>query len=167
MEAELVWKAFSLEQVNLPEDGDADALWSTASERRGLLPLAASKWTEIREPERFEAVRLAFFDARHVDRRKIGLPEVTAEVLSESGLDGEVIVRELLEDPKWLEAARSDHEEAAELSVFGVPTFAFPGCQPAFLRFVESPEGEEAARRWDRFVELVHDPVFNEFKRAY
>ena len=38
------WKTFSLENINLPEEMPADELWSTATERRGLIPAAAAKW---------------------------------------------------------------------------------------------------------------------------
>lgn len=165
LDYDVVWKTFSLEQINLEPDADADELWATPERRRGLLPVAAAKWAEERGPDELEAVQRAFFEARHVESMKIGRPEVAAEVLDRAGLDGEKVVNELIEDRRWLDAARADHEEAEELGIFGVPTLAFHGCQPAFLRILEITEGDRAVEIWQRLVTIAHDPVFHEFKR--
>src|SRR5688500_3140964 len=66
------WKTFSLGNINLPEDASADELWATATERRGLIPAAAAKWVQTQAPESLVAYQRAMFDARHVDREKIG-----------------------------------------------------------------------------------------------
>lgn len=165
LDLDIEWKAFSLEEVNLAEDASADELWSTAPDRRGLLPHAAAKWAETQGEEVYEKVHNTFFDARHVDKEKIGRPEVTEKLLSSAGVDGAAVTRELIENPKWLEAARSDHEEAAELKVFGVPTFVFPGSQPAFVRLLEITEGERAVELYERIRGAVTDPLVHEIKR--
>lgn len=165
MDRSITWKVFSLEQVNLPEDGDADELWRTATDRRSLLPSAAAKWAEAQGPDELERVQRAFFDARHVDRKKIGQPDVTAEVLSGAGFDGKQVLAELLDVPKWLEQARSDHEEAAALGVFGVPTLLYPDRPPVFLRLLEVPEGDRAAEIYRTVSAVADDPVINEIKR--
>jgi predicted DsbA family dithiol-disulfide isomerase len=160
---EIEWRTFSLEQINLPEDGDVEALWATADERRGLLPAAAAKWAEAQGLDVFESVQRAFFDARHVDRKKIGQPEVTAEVLSSVGLDGDAVLAELREG-KWLAAARADHEEGAELGVFGVPTLVFPDAMPFFVRLMEIPDGDRAVEVFGKVRAMAEDPAIHEIK---
>jgi len=165
LEAEVDWKMFSLEQINLPEDASADELWADAPGRRGLIPAAAAKWVQTQSPESLAAFQKAMFDARHVDHEKIGQPPVTAQVLSSIGLDGETITAELTSDPKWLEAARSDHEEAAALGVFGVPTFVFSHAPPAFVRLLEITEGDRAVEIYERVRAGALDPTIHELKR--
>ena len=96
---DLEWKTFSLENVNLPEDASADELWATATERRGLIPAAAAKWIQTQAPEKLGEYVTAMFNARHVDKEKIGQPIVTARVLASIGLDGDAIVAEITEAP--------------------------------------------------------------------
>jgi predicted DsbA family dithiol-disulfide isomerase len=165
LDLDIEWKSFSLENINLPEEASADELWATAPERRGLLPAAAAKWAETQGSEVFGAYQRAMFDARHVDRKKIGKPEVTAEILSAVGVDGEAVTGELVENPKWLEAARADHEEAAELGVFGVPTFVFPDAAPVFTRLLEVTEGDRAVEIYKRLRSAAEDPLIHEIKR--
>ncbi|MEX2540050.1 MAG: DsbA family protein [Actinomycetota bacterium] len=165
LDLDIEWKSFSLENINLPEEASADELWATAPERRGLLPAAAAKWAETQGSEVFLAYQRAMFDARHVDRKKIGKPEVTAEILSAVGVDGEAVTGELVENPKWLEAARADHEEAAELGVFGVPTFVFPDAAPVFTRLLEVTESDRAVEIYKRLRSAAEDPLIHEIKR--
>jgi predicted DsbA family dithiol-disulfide isomerase len=162
---ELEFKSFSLENINLPEEASADELWASASERRGLVPAAAAKWVQTQAPEAFKEYQRRMFDARHVDHEKIGQPPVTAQILSASGLDGEAIVKDVLDDPKWLEAARADHDEANELGIFGVPTFVFPGAAPAFVRLLEITEGERAVEIFRDVKASAANPTIHEIKR--
>lgn len=162
---EIDWKTFSLENVNLPEDASADELWSTAPERRGLFPAAAAKWVQTQSPETFASYQRAMFDARHVDGEKIGRPEETAKVLTGVGLDGHKVVEEIASDPKWLDAARADHDEAAALGIFGVPTFVFPGQAPAFVRLLEITEGARAVEIFENVRGAAGDETIHEIKR--
>lgn len=165
LDLDIEWKMFSLENVNLPEEASADELWETAPERRGLIPAAAAKWIQTNAPESFPNYLRTMFDARHVDKEKVGKPEVTEKVLASSGLDGASIVGELTGDPKWLSAARADHDEAAELKIFGVPTFVFPGANPVFVRLLEVTEGDRAVELYQRIRGAADDPLINEIKR--
>ncbi len=165
LDLDVEWKAFSLENINLPEDASADELWSTATERRGLIPAAAAKWVQTQAPDSLEAFQRRMFDARHVDREKIGRPEVTSQILTSAGLDGDAIVKDITDDPKWLEAARADHDEAVELGIFGVPTFVFPGVAPAFVRLLEITEGDRAKEIYDHLRIAASDPTIHEIKR--
>lgn len=163
---EVRWRAFSLEQVNLEADADPDELWGSPESRRSLLPMASAKWAEDEGPETFRRVHEAFFEALHTDKQKIGKPEVTREVLAGAGLDGDAVLEEVRGNPKWLEAARADHDAADELGVFGVPTLVFGDCDPVFLRLLEPPEGDRALDAFRRVRENAADPIFNEFKRT-
>jgi predicted DsbA family dithiol-disulfide isomerase len=165
LDLDLGFKTFSLENINLPEDASADELWSTAPERRGLYPAAAAKWVQTNAPERTIAYWKAMFDARHIEHEKIGEPPVTARVLSGVGLDGEAIVGEITDDPKWLSAARADHDEATELGIFGVPTFVFPDSPPAFVRLLEITEGERAVAIFKDVRASATNPAIHELKR--
>lgn len=165
-EFEIRWRAFSLEQVNLDDDADVDELWGSPESRRSLLPMASAKWAEAEGDDTFRRVHEAFFEALHTDRKKIGKPEITQEVLDGAGLDGSGILEEVRGNPKWLEAVRADHDAGDELGIFGVPTLVFPDCDPVFLRLLEPPEGERALDAFRRVRENAADPIFNEFKRT-
>lgn len=165
LDLDIEWKTFSLENVNLPEDASAEELWSTPTERRGLIPAAAAKWIQTQSPESFNSYLKAMFDARHVEREKIGRPEVTEKILNSVGLDGAAIVSDITTDSKWLEAARADYDEAAELKIFGVPTFVFPGAQPVFCRLLEVTDGERAVELYKRVRAAADDPLIHEMKR--
>jgi len=165
LDLDIEFKTFSLENINLPEDASADELWSTAAERRGLYPAAAGKWIQTNAPESTVAYWKAMFDARHVEHEKIGEPDVTAKVLSAVDLDGPSIVSEISGDPKWLEAARADHDEANELGIFGVPTFVFPDSAPAFVRLLEITEGDRAAAIFRDVKASATNPTIHELKR--
>lgn len=165
LDLDIEWKTFSLENINLPEEASADELWATAAERRGLYPAAAAKWIQTQAPESFESYMKAMFDARHVDKEKIGKPEVTEKILASVGLDGAAIVGDITDDSKWLEAARADHDEANDLKIFGVPTFVFPGANPVFTRLLEITEGDRAVEVYQRVRAAADDPLIHEMKR--
>jgi predicted DsbA family dithiol-disulfide isomerase len=167
LDHEIVWKTFSLEQINMEADADRDALWAEPERRRGLLPGAAAKWAESQNGDTFETLQRAIFEARHAgEREKIGKPEVLESILDRAGLDGGTIVKEVLTDRRWLDAHRADHEEAEELGLFGVPTLVFPDRQPMFVRLTEITEGERAIDIYRKVRDAAGDPLINELKRA-
>jgi predicted DsbA family dithiol-disulfide isomerase len=165
LDLDLEFKTFSLENINLPEDASVDELWSTAAERRGLYPAAAAKWIQTNAAEKTIPYWKAMFDARHVEHEKIGQPDVTATVLTNVGLDGGAIVEQIGTEPKWLEAARADHDEAHELGIFGVPTFVFPDSAPAFVRLLEITDGKRAVEIFEHVKTSASDPTIHEIKR--
>ncbi len=165
LDLDVEFKTFSLENINLPDEASPDELWATAPERRGLYPAAAAKWIQTNAPEQTVAYWKAMFDARHVEHEKIGEPDVTAKVLTAVGLDGGAIVEEVASDPKWLAAARADHEEAGELGIFGVPTFVFPDSAPAFVRLLEITEDKRAVEIYDHVKIAATDKTIHEIKR--
>ncbi len=152
--------------MNLAADDDPDALWAEPEQRRGLLPSAAQHWAAAQGSEALLGVQNAFFDARHLERKKIGKPEVVEEVLTGAGFDGSTVTKELLSDRRWLDAARADHEVAVELGIFGVPTLLFPGTEPVFVRLLEITEGDRALEIFQRVKQMANDAMIHELKRA-
>jgi len=159
------WKAFSLEQVNLPEGQDPARLWADAEAGKGLLPLAAAVWARSQGESTLAEVQHAIFEARHTAREEIGRREVLERVLAGAGLDGPAVVAELASDRRWLEGARADHEEAVAMGIFGVPTLAFPGCGAMFVRLTAVPSGEDVVRVYERVRQACADPLVDELKR--
>lgn len=160
------WKTFSLEQINMEDDADRNALWAEPERRRGLIPGAIAKWAEAQSSEVFESVQRAFFEARHTgEREKIGKADVSEKILEQIGLDGPTIVKEVLTDRRWLDAHRADHQEAEELGLFGVPTLVFPDRQPIFVRLLEITEGDRAVEIFRKVAAAADDPLIHELKR--
>ncbi len=117
-------------------------------------------------PADLKRVQLAIFDARHSAGARIGKPEVLADVLSGAGVDGAGVVDQILADRRWLNEVRAQHEEAASMGVFGVPSLGFPGAVPMFVRLREVPVGRErAVEVYRRVREAAIEPVINELKR--
>jgi predicted DsbA family dithiol-disulfide isomerase len=161
------WKSFSLEHINLEPGKDPLAeVWGQPERRRGILPAAAAQWAAEQVDGIFETVQRAFFEANHVERKKIGKPEVVEEVLNDAGLDGAVIVKELLTDRRFLDAARADHDEASELNIFGVPTLVYPDRQPVFVRLLEITDGERAVEIYEKVRAMSFDPAIHEVKKT-
>lgn len=73
------------------------------------------------EPERFEAFLTAVFTAIWVDKKDMGDPQVTAEVLAEAGFDPQTLV-ELTQQDTTKEALIKLTAEAVQRGVFGAPT---------------------------------------------
>jgi len=73
------------------------------------------------EPERFEAFLTAVFTAIWVDKKDMGDPQVTAEVLTEAGFDPQTLV-ELTQQDTTKEALIKLTAEAVQRGVFGAPT---------------------------------------------
>lgn len=151
--------------MNLPPESDPDELWAAPGERRGLIPLAAAKWAQAQQDGVFERVLASLIEARHVEKKAIGQPGVAAEALSAAGIEGDSVVEEILSDRRWLDAARSDHEEGAAIGVFGVPSLVFPEARPVYLKLLGIPEDDRAAEVFRKVEAISLDPLFQEVKR--
>lgn len=73
------------------------------------------------EPERFEALIAAAFNAIWVDEKDMGDSQVTAQVLAEAGFDPQTLV-ELTQQSATKEALIKLTAEAVQRGVFGAPT---------------------------------------------
>jgi len=158
------FRAFSLSQVHL-EEGEAPVWQPGAEPRSGVLALQWGLAVRDELPERFGAVHLALFAARHDQGRDLNDPGVLAEAVASAGVDpGEV--EKLVAGGRPAAALADDHSWAVDTSrVFGVPTFVTPR-RAVFVRLMDRPaSGEAATATLDRVLTLVEDwPDLNEFK---
>jgi hypothetical protein len=158
------FRAFSLSQVHLEEG--APPVWQPGAEpASGVLALQWGLAVRDELPERFPAVHLALFAARHDQGRDINDPEVLAAAVASAGVDPDEVAK-LVASGGPAAALAADHTWAADSSrAFGVPTFV-TGNRAVFVRLMSRPGSPEAARATlDRVLALVEDwPDLNEFK---
>jgi hypothetical protein len=162
--AEVGFRAFSLSQVHL-DDGEPPVWQPGAEPRSGVLALQWGLAVRDELPERFPAVHLALFAARHDQGRDLNAPEALAAAVASAGVDpGEV--EKLVAGGRPAAALAADHTWAVDTSrVFGVPTFV-TGSRAVFVRLMDRPGSAAAARSTlERVLALVEDwPDLNEFK---
>ena len=158
------FRAFSLSQVHL-EEGEAPVWAPGAEPRSGVLALQWGLAVRDHLPERFPAVHLALFAARHDQGRDLNDPEVLGEAVASAGVDPDE-VEKLVASGRPAAALADDHTWAVDTArVFGVPTFVSDR-RAVFVRLMERPASPEAARvTLDRVLAMVEDwPDLNEFK---
>ena len=158
------FRAFSLSQVHL-EEGEAP-VWQPGTElRSGVRALQWGLAVRDELPERFPAVHLALFAARHDQGLDLNDPDVLATAVASAGVDpGEV--EKLVAGGRPAAALADDHTWAVDTSrVFGVPTFV-TARRAVFVRLMDRPASPEAARSTlERVLTMVEDwPDLNEFK---
>jgi hypothetical protein len=158
------FRAFSLSQVHLA-DGEAP-VWQPGTEpRSGVLALQWGLAVRDELPERFGAVHLALFAARHDQGRDLNDPGVLAEAVASAGVDPDEVAK-LVAGGGPAAALAADHTWAVDTSrVFGVPTFVTDQ-RAVFVRLMGRPDTPAAARATlDRVLAMVEDwPDLNEFK---
>jgi DSBA-like thioredoxin domain len=161
---EVGFRAFSLSQVHL-EEGEAPVWQPGAELRSGVRALQWGLAVRDQLPERFPAVHLALFAARHDQGLDLNDPEVLATAVASAGVDpGEV--EQLVAGGRPAAALADDHTWAVDTSrVFGVPTFV-TAHRAVFVRLMGRPASPEAARSTlERVLTMVEDwPDLNEFK---
>ena len=163
---EVTYVPFSLNQAHVKE-GETD-VWDDPEKAPSLLAMQVGLAVRDRLPERFHAVHLALFAARHDEGRDIREEEVLRDVLRTAGVDADAVFAEIAAGGP-LETFRKEHERSvADHTVFGVPTF-IAGNQAVFVRVMHRPEGDgEVARRTiERLLDLVTGWIdLNEFKHT-
>ena len=161
---EVRFRAFSLSQVHLEEG--APPVWRPGAEpASGVLALQWGLAVRDELPERFPAVHLALFAARHDQGRDLNDPEVLAAAMASAGVDPDEVAK-LVASGGPAAALAADHTWAADGSrVFGVPTFVTDR-RAVFVRLMGRPGSPEAARdTLERVLAMVEDwPDLNEFK---
>ncbi|HEX2375114.1 MAG TPA: DsbA family protein [Actinomycetota bacterium] len=158
------YRAFSLSQVHL-EEGDLPVWQSGAEPRSGVLALQWGLAVRDELPERFPAVHLALFTARHDQGRDLSDPEVLRAAVVSAGVDPDE-VEKLVASGRPAAALAADHTWAVDTArVFGVPTFVTDR-RAVFVRLMDRPASPAAARSTlDRVLAMVDDwPDLNEFK---
>jgi len=161
---EVGFRAFSLSQVHLEED--APPVWQPGAEpASGVLALQWGLAVRDELPERFPAVHLALFAARHDQGRDINDPEVLAEAVASAGIDPDEVAK-LVASGGPAAALAADHTWGADGSrVFGVPTF-ITDRRAVFVRLMSRPGSPTDARATlERVLAMVEDwDDLNEFK---
>jgi hypothetical protein len=161
---EVGFRAFSLSQVHLDED--APPVWQPGAEpASGVLALQWGLAVRDELPERFPAVHLALFAARHDQGLDINDPEVLAAAVASAGVDPDEVAK-LVAGGGPAAALAADHSWGADGSrVFGVPTFVTDR-RAVFVRLMNRPGSPTEARETlDRVLAIVEDwPDLNEFK---
>jgi hypothetical protein len=157
---------FCLGQVHV-EDDQPD-IWETPELDTGLLALQAGVVVRDQFPDQFLRFHRRMFDARHLDGAQIRNQQVVRDVLTEAGIDADVVLAEIATGAT-LETVRKEHEASvADADVWGVPTF-IAGGQAAFVRLMTTPDGdaELARRRIERIIDMLTGwPELNEFKHT-
>jgi hypothetical protein len=161
---EVEFRAFSLSQVHLEERDPP--VWEPGQEpRSGVLALQWGLAVRDELPERFPAVHLALFAARHDQGRDLNDPDVLRAAVAAAGLDPDE-VEKLVATGRPAAALAADHTWAVEgHRVFGVPTFVGDH-RAVFIRLMQRPDSPAAARSTlERVLALVDGwPDLNEFK---
>jgi 2-hydroxychromene-2-carboxylate isomerase len=160
---EVDFRAFSLSQVHL-EEGDPP-VWQPGEPRSGVLALRWGLAVRDELPERFHAVHLALFAARHDQGLDLNDPKVVREATASVGLDPDEVDK-LVATGRSATALAADHTWAVDQHrVFGVPTFVTDR-RAVFARLMQRPDTPQSARSiLERVLALVDDwPELNEFK---
>ena len=164
---EIIWKNFSLEQVNSKE-GEDWKVWeqSDIGERRSLMSQVAAEAARRQGPEAHQKFHLALLTARHGGDGRIALneEEPLIELAEKVGLDGGRL-REDMKDPELKKIVGRDHEAATEEGIFGTPTFVFEDGGSAYIKtFI--PPVEDAVAEFEHFMAIASDrPYIGEIKR--
>jgi protein-disulfide isomerase-like protein with CxxC motif len=156
---------FSLGQVHV-EPGES-SIWDRPQDDTGILALQAAVVVRDQQPGHFLAVHRAMFEARHADGAQLRDPGVVRDLLLAGGADPDAVLDEIATG-RPLATVRREHEgAAADLDVWGVPTFMAHG-RAAFVRLMELPvDAADARRTVERCVALLEEwPALNEFKHT-
>ena len=154
---EINWRHFSLEQIN-SRKGAEWKVWNELDlrEARALLASVAGEAARRQgDDAAFDRFHLALLTARHAgDRIPLNQDEPLIKIAEEAGLDAERFAKDL-NDPELLAAVVADHEAAtaADMSIFGTPTFLFENGHTAYMKTFIPPQ-EEAVEVFDSFVSL-------------
>jgi 2-hydroxychromene-2-carboxylate isomerase len=84
--------------------------------------MKAAYGIQFRQPERFEELNRAVFNALWVEAFDLNTPAVTAKILFDAGFDPAYIAA-LIEEPEIRGGIRRNTDEAVQRGVFGAPTF--------------------------------------------
>lgn len=163
---DVTFTPFSLMQAHV-EEGDTP-VWELDDKARGLLALEAGVVVRDKFPDRFPAVHVALFAARHDEGKEISDPEVVRAAIDAAGVPADEVFAEI--EKGWpIQAVRAEHEKAvSDYEIFGVPTFVV-GDDSVFVRLMTRPGGDGAKARAviERVLDLLEEhPELNEFKHT-
>ena len=155
---------FSLSQIHVQE-GDTP-VWDDPAKAADLLALEASVVVRDNFPDRFLATHQALFSARHDQAGDLRDEGVVRAALEVGGADADAVFAALRDGAAAKELRRTHEAAAADLHVFGVPTFIV-GDRAVFVRLMTRPQGDAtlATDTIEHVVSLIDGhPELNEFK---
>ncbi len=88
--------------------------------------LKTAEWVRRNEPDAFEALDRALFEAHFVDNRPLDDPAVLDELVNAAGADA-ASAREAVEEGAMNEALRQSMEAAMDANVTGTPAWLLDG----------------------------------------
>lgn len=164
---EFVWRSFPLEQVNSPEGPDWK-LWEQPDDyvSRGLYAFRGAEAAKLQGPDRFLDFHFALLEAKHLEGKNIGRKAVVTKIAQSVGLDMDAF-SDAIDDRSLLTNIGNDYETAIQrYSVFGTPTFVFPGGEAAYMKMRPKAPVDDAVAVWNDFVTtVVERPYIAEIKR--
>ena len=163
---EVEFAPFSLSQAHVEEGGTS--VWDDPAKASHLLAMEAGLVVRDTNPDRFLAVHLGLFAARHDQGRDLRDEDVVRDVLAAAGADADGVLS-VVANGGPRQAFRKAHEAAVDMHrVFGVPTFIV-GDRAVFVRLMTRPESDSVRARStiDRVLTLTTEqPDLNEFKHT-
>lgn len=159
---EIVWRFFSLEEINRFEGKKHpwEREWSY-----GWSMLRIAALLRRTDMAACDAWYLRSGTALHVEGRKPHRPEVARELMAEIGLDP-ALVDAAIADSTTHDEVKADHDRVVATGGFGVPTMFFPDGQALFGPvLVNPPTGERAVALWEAFTAVLDFPEVYEIHR--
>lgn len=159
---DIVWRFFSLEEVNRPE-GKKHPWERTLA--YGWTPMRVGAWLRRTDPTLCDRWYEACGKALHVEGRRFYDVDVAHELLAGIDAPGDAW-EQALADPTTHDDVRADHEEAVTRhGGFGVPIIVFPNGKAVFGPVVvPAPAGEDALALWDLTEAYTRVPGLYELK---
>lgn len=174
VDLEVVWRPFSLAQVNNREEGWV--VWKLPIEEpeswgsrrtRGLRGAWATLAAARQGREAHDRYLLALLDAVHEDRLSLDDDGATRHAAERADIELSRWERES-RDPSLLDEIAASHASAREREIFGTPTFVFPDGALAYLKLSDIPEGDDVLRYWESFSAVSYgQPLVLEIKRPH
>jgi 2-hydroxychromene-2-carboxylate isomerase len=156
------WRFFSLEEINRAEGKKHpwEREWSY-----GWSMMRIGAYLRRQDMHLLDRWYEAAGKALHVDGRKPHRPDVAEALLTEMGLDPD-IVRAAIDDPTTGDEVRAEHDTVVGKGGFGVPTLIFEDGQALFGPvLVDPPSGEAAVRLWHHVTGWLEFPHVYELQR--
>lgn len=168
---------FSLVQGNHPDNaGQTDPVWWLTDQpgdagerfqRSSLLAFLAAGAAARQGEEPHWDFTLALLRAHHEDKKHLDEATIT-EAAKTANLDMDQFAADRKDEKALRSSLRDDLAEAAEIGVFGTPTFVLPGGGAAYYRFENLTRELDTARQWwNLYGEVLHsDAGIATVKRA-
>ncbi len=152
----IIWKYFSLEQVNSAQDPQWK-IWKQPEDypSRGLRAFRAAEAARQQGETTFASFHSALLRARHEQHQDIADIGILTEVAESVGLEMGRFQKDI-SNRKLLTKLGEDHTFAVEtLGIFGTPTLVFPERQAIFLKLSSPPPPEESLSVFTELHNLV------------